>query len=125
MDLPFQKEAQVADMLEPRSNFSVGVLDNRLMVMGGHGCYCSVQISKLTLLFRDGNTYLDSVEIYSSDTNRFLPAPPHIWPSCTESSLLPAGSEVLPCWLQTVAMPALKCQGERFSEKTWSTNICK
>ena len=32
---PFQMEAQVADMLEPRSNFSVAVLDDRLMVMGG------------------------------------------------------------------------------------------
>ena len=30
------KEAQVADMLEPRSNFSVAVIDNRLMVMGGY-----------------------------------------------------------------------------------------
>ena len=32
---PFQGEAQVADMLEPRSNFSVAVLGDRLMVMGG------------------------------------------------------------------------------------------
>ena len=29
-------EAQVADMLEPRSNFSVAVIDDRLMVMGGY-----------------------------------------------------------------------------------------
>ena len=35
MSQPFQREAQVADMLEPRSNFSVAVLDDRLMVMGG------------------------------------------------------------------------------------------
>ena len=31
-----QRKAQVADMLEPRSNFSVAVLDDRLMVMGGY-----------------------------------------------------------------------------------------
>ena len=29
-------EYQVADMLEPRSNFSVAVIDDRLMVMGGY-----------------------------------------------------------------------------------------
>ena len=33
---PFQREAQVADMLEPRSNFSVAILEDRLMVMGGY-----------------------------------------------------------------------------------------
>ena len=33
---PFEREAQVADMLEPRSHFSVAVLDDRLMVMGGY-----------------------------------------------------------------------------------------
>ena len=32
----FQREAQVADMLEPRSNFSVAIIDNRLIVMGGY-----------------------------------------------------------------------------------------
>ena len=32
---PIQRKAQVADMLEPRSNFSVAVLGDRLMVMGG------------------------------------------------------------------------------------------
>ena len=29
-------KSQVADMLEPRSNFSVAVIDDRLMVMGGY-----------------------------------------------------------------------------------------
>ena len=33
---PFEREAQVAKMLEPRSSFSVAVLDDRLMVMGGY-----------------------------------------------------------------------------------------
>ena len=32
----FQREVQVANMLEPRSNFSVAVLGDRLMVMGGY-----------------------------------------------------------------------------------------
>ena len=32
---PFEREAQVAKMLEPRSSFPVAVLDDRLMVMGG------------------------------------------------------------------------------------------
>ena len=32
----FHRKAQVADMLEPRSNFSVAVIDDRLMVMGGY-----------------------------------------------------------------------------------------
>ena len=36
MEHPFKREAQVADMLEPRSEFSVAVLDDRLMVMGGY-----------------------------------------------------------------------------------------
>ena len=36
MEQPFEMEAQVADMMEPRSNFSVAVLDDRLMVMGGY-----------------------------------------------------------------------------------------
>ena len=35
MEQPFEMEVQVANMLEPRSNFSVAVLDDRLMVMGG------------------------------------------------------------------------------------------
>ena len=33
---PFEREAQVANMLEPRSRFSVAVLEDRLMVMGGY-----------------------------------------------------------------------------------------
>ena len=36
MGHPFEREAQVANMLEPRSRFSVAVLEDRLMVMGGY-----------------------------------------------------------------------------------------
>ena len=36
MGHPFEREAQVANMLEPRSSFSVAFLDDRLMVMGGY-----------------------------------------------------------------------------------------
>ena len=36
MGHPFEREAQLAKMLEPRSSFSVAVLDDRLMVMGGY-----------------------------------------------------------------------------------------
>ena len=36
MGHPCEREAQVANMLEPRSSFSVAFLDDRLMVMGGY-----------------------------------------------------------------------------------------
>ena len=36
MGHPFEREAQVANMLEPRPSFSVAFLDDRLMVMGGY-----------------------------------------------------------------------------------------
>ena len=36
MGHPFEREAKVAKMLEPHSSFSVAVLDDRLMVMGGY-----------------------------------------------------------------------------------------
>ena len=36
MGYPFEREAQVAKMLEPWSSFSEAVLDDHLMEMGGY-----------------------------------------------------------------------------------------
>jgi len=58
---------QVADMLEPRSNFSVAVLDNRLMVMGGYG---------------GEGRLCNGVEIYCFATNSWIRGPPLLTARC-------------------------------------------
>ena len=61
---------KVADMLEPRSDFSVAILNGRLFVMGGdvEGSVCNM------------------VDVYCSASNKFVPLP-FFWTRCQDGKM--------------------------------------